>query len=322
MSPYLQLKDTVLNFIRSHPLMDDAVQHEQGDPIFVKRDVIFTHIVTDPVHSSGKRRGNNAIFTATNDGRLLKIAQWFDITGRSHSEIVDVVQVTNYEPIRAMVISRKLHSLYIASDSAVHQVDYKSCSSRHNSCFKCVRDPHCGWNAEVEPRGGCRNFGPNTNLLQDISGSIPSICDESIPKQRIQAHWGQTLYLECPVVGHLREKVSWSHVTSTGRNLLPQKSRKHLLTSENGLVIASLTRREAGRYDCSVGNVLLRSFNVTMDDKTCATPTKPMEFQQAYADWCREFERYKYAMKNWQKKQLECDAVSRKVEMPPQIPIQ
>lgn len=41
------LPDTVLNFIRSHPLMDKAVDHEHHAPVFYKRDLVFTKLVAD-----------------------------------------------------------------------------------------------------------------------------------------------------------------------------------------------------------------------------------------------------------------------------------
>jgi hypothetical protein len=41
------LSDTVLNFIRTHPLMDKAVNHEFQNPIFYKRDLIFTKLAVD-----------------------------------------------------------------------------------------------------------------------------------------------------------------------------------------------------------------------------------------------------------------------------------
>lgn len=41
------LPDTVLNFIRSHPLMDKAVNHEHSNPVFYKRDLVFTKLVVD-----------------------------------------------------------------------------------------------------------------------------------------------------------------------------------------------------------------------------------------------------------------------------------
>lgn len=41
------LPDNVLNFIRSHPLMDRAISHEHNNPIFYKRDLVFTKLVVD-----------------------------------------------------------------------------------------------------------------------------------------------------------------------------------------------------------------------------------------------------------------------------------
>lgn len=43
------LPDTVLNFIRSHPLMDSAVMHDHEKPVFFKRDVFFTRLVVDKI---------------------------------------------------------------------------------------------------------------------------------------------------------------------------------------------------------------------------------------------------------------------------------
>lgn len=41
------LPDLVLNFIRKHPLMDKAIDHEFGNPVFYKRDIILTKLVVD-----------------------------------------------------------------------------------------------------------------------------------------------------------------------------------------------------------------------------------------------------------------------------------
>lgn len=39
--------DSVLNFIRSHPLMDEAVAHKDNEPVFYMRDLFFTRLVVD-----------------------------------------------------------------------------------------------------------------------------------------------------------------------------------------------------------------------------------------------------------------------------------
>ena len=42
-----QLPDTVLNFIRKHPIMNQDVPHDAAGPAFYQRDVTFTKIVVD-----------------------------------------------------------------------------------------------------------------------------------------------------------------------------------------------------------------------------------------------------------------------------------
>ncbi len=42
-----ELPDRVLNFMRSHPLMDGDVNHEGGAPVLYKSDVVFTHLTVD-----------------------------------------------------------------------------------------------------------------------------------------------------------------------------------------------------------------------------------------------------------------------------------
>jgi len=44
-----ELPDTVLNFIRKHPLMDSDVPHDAEGPAFYKRDVVFTKLAVDQV---------------------------------------------------------------------------------------------------------------------------------------------------------------------------------------------------------------------------------------------------------------------------------
>merc|ERR1712241_705625 len=46
-----ELPDRVLNFMRTHPLMDEDVGNQGQAPVFYKRDVIFTNIVVDKVYA-------------------------------------------------------------------------------------------------------------------------------------------------------------------------------------------------------------------------------------------------------------------------------
>ena len=52
-SLFLFFLDTVLNFIRNHPLMDEAVSHENGAPVFYKGDVSFSSLVVERLTVQG-----------------------------------------------------------------------------------------------------------------------------------------------------------------------------------------------------------------------------------------------------------------------------
>ncbi|KAI5696368.1 hypothetical protein M8J75_012091 [Diaphorina citri] len=38
----------------------------------------------------------------------------------------------------------------------------------------------------------------------------------------------------------------------------------------------------------------------------CSPPGQKTEYQKAYALWCHEFQKYKSAMKTWEKKEAQC----------------
>ena len=141
------LPDSVLNFIRGHPLMDSAVSHDNGKPVFFKRDVVFTRIVVDRLEVDGVHF--TAYFAGTSTGQVYKIIEWYDQAGRVHSNLVDVLDVTTPEPVRVMEISPRHKSLYVASDSIIRQIDLLMCKSRFESCSRCIQDPYCGWDRDL-----------------------------------------------------------------------------------------------------------------------------------------------------------------------------
>jgi hypothetical protein len=146
------LPDSVLNFIRGHPLMDSAVSHDNGKPVFYKRDIIFTRIVVDRLEVDGIEY--IVYFAGTNTGMVYKVVEWSDRSGEVHSNLVDVFEATVPESIRAMEISGQHKSLYVASDSVVRQFDLLMCKGRYENCVRCIQDPYCGWDrdhAECKP---------------------------------------------------------------------------------------------------------------------------------------------------------------------------
>lgn len=179
------LSENLVTFIRSHPLMDSAVANDNGRPVFYRRDIQFTKIVVDIMQIDGI--AYTVYFAGTNTGHVYKIVEWqpqtlgaqlgldSDLGGgqqtpasstsssssssqhQAQSSLVEVIEATVPEPVRAMELSSRHKSLYVASDSQVKQIQLLNCKQRHESCMQCVRDPYCGWDRKHLE---CRHYSP------------------------------------------------------------------------------------------------------------------------------------------------------------------
>lgn len=155
--------------------MDSAVANDNGRPVFYRRDVMFTKIVVDIIEIDGIRY--TVYFAGTNTGHVYKVVEWLarsnsqldpsylnadgsSSSGSSssssssffpfgqpgaQSSLVEVIEATVPEPVRAMEISARHKSLYVASDFQIKQINLINCKQRHDSCLQCIRDPYCGW---------------------------------------------------------------------------------------------------------------------------------------------------------------------------------
>lgn len=187
------LSDNLVTFIRGHPLMDSAVANDNNRPVFYRRDVMFTKVVVDVLEIDGLRYV--VYFVGTNTGHVYKIVEWSsnlsqstmpdgagggflsalsDAIGaggssgpqsqsssggnsNSRASLVEIIEATVPEPVRALEISSRHKSLYVASDSQIRQINLLMCKQRHESCMQCVRDPYCGWDRKHLE---CRHFSP------------------------------------------------------------------------------------------------------------------------------------------------------------------
>lgn len=99
-------------------------------------------------------------YVGTNLGRIYKIVQYYR-NGESLSKLLDIFEVAPNEAIQVMEISQTRKSLYIGTDHRIKQIDLAMCNRRYDNCFRCVRDPYCGWDKEANT---CRPY--ELDLLQ------------------------------------------------------------------------------------------------------------------------------------------------------------
>ncbi|XP_065078888.1 semaphorin-2A isoform X1 [Ochlerotatus camptorhynchus] len=300
------LPDSVLNFIRSHPLMDKAVNHEHNNPVFYKRDLVFTKLVVDKIKIDILNQEYTVYYIGTNAGRIYKIVHYL-FNGESKSKLLDIFEIAQNEAIQVMEISQTRKSLYVATDYRVKQIDLAMCNRRYDSCYRCVKDPYCGWDKDTST---CKPY--ELGLLQDVGNETYDICDTSVLKKKIIVTYGQSVHLGCfvKVPEILKDQsVTWYHHSKEkGRYEIKYNPTKYIETTERGLVVISVNEADGGRYDCHLGGSLLCSYNITVDAHRCTPPNKSNDYQKIYSDWCHEFEKYKSAMKTWEKKQAQCSS--------------
>uniref|UniRef100_A0A8C2MT88 Semaphorin-6A n=1 Tax=Cricetulus griseus TaxID=10029 RepID=A0A8C2MT88_CRIGR len=145
-----EFPDDTLNFIKTHPLMDEAVPSIINRPWFLRTMVRYrlTKIAVD--NAAGPYQNHTVEINVYNPEKC------------SYDGVED-------KRIMGMQLDRASGSLYVAFSTCVIKVPLGRCE-RHGKCKKtCIasRDPYCGW---VKESGSCAHLSPLSRLAfeQDI----------------------------------------------------------------------------------------------------------------------------------------------------------
>ncbi|XP_063346885.1 semaphorin-6A isoform X3 [Pelmatolapia mariae] len=173
-----EFPDDTLNFIKMHPLMDEAVPSIANRPWFLKTMVRYrlTRIVVD--NEAGPYKNHTVVFLGSEKGIILKFLAKMNNGFLNESLFLEEISVYNPDKcsidgiedkrIIGIQIDSKSHALWVAFTSCVVKVPLSRCE-RHGRCKKsCIasRDPYCGW----VPEGACRQVVGNTKSAfeQDV----------------------------------------------------------------------------------------------------------------------------------------------------------
>nr|XP_046205936.1 semaphorin-6A-like isoform X4 [Oncorhynchus gorbuscha] len=173
-----EFPDDTLNFIKQHPLMDEAVPSIANRPWFLKTMVRYrlTRISVD--NAAGPYRNHTVVFLGSEKGIILKFLAKMNSGLLNDSLFLEELNVYNRDKcsidgvddkrIVSMQIDNQGHSLFVAFTSCVVKVPLSRCE-RHGKCKKsCIasRDPYCGWVSE----GACRQvvLDPKSAFEQDV----------------------------------------------------------------------------------------------------------------------------------------------------------
>ncbi|XP_072413185.1 semaphorin-4G [Chiloscyllium punctatum] len=239
----LDLPDTVLDFVKNHPLMDEEVRPVGGRPLFIKRNVNYTKIVVDSVTALGGRQ-YDVMFIGTVNGWLHKA-----VTIGSHTHIIEEIQLyEESQPVESLVLASTQGMLYVGSQSRVLQLAVAQCQ-KYSTCFDCVlaRDPYCAWDGSV-----CRGIQldeDRTQLIQDIVTG-KNRCTESnrVAPFQVKSRWvqrGTDVFLQCTLSSNIaiaRWKVNEEEVLGN--------DERHYYLEDGSLVIKGMQEADEGQYRC------------------------------------------------------------------------
>ncbi|XP_059192322.1 semaphorin-6A isoform X2 [Centropristis striata] len=173
-----EFPDDTLNFIKMHPLMDEAVPSIANRPWFLKTMVRYrlTRIVVD--NEAGPHKNHTVVFLGSEKGIIVKFLANMKSGFLNDSLFLEELNVYNPDKcsidgvedkrIIGMQIDSKSHALWVAFTSCVVKVPLSRCE-RHGRCKKsCIasRDPYCGWVSD----GACK----------EVVGNIKSAFEQDV----------------------------------------------------------------------------------------------------------------------------------------------
>ncbi|XP_037398830.1 semaphorin-6C-like isoform X1 [Pygocentrus nattereri] len=183
--------DSMLSFIKAHPLMDECVSSINNQP-FLTHTISgcrLTQIVVDTV--AGPYKNCTVIFLGSEDGHVLKVLMNSDLNSSQTTTLLEDIHVYNpskcNEDRRHLGLDRKVlglemdkehHALFVAFSSCIIRVPLSRCTQQFRNCRShCLssHDPYCVW----LQTGTCANVSPGFKGVfeQDITGDQSWVSD-------------------------------------------------------------------------------------------------------------------------------------------------
>ncbi|KAM8806112.1 semaphorin-4G [Eudromia elegans] len=233
------LPNSVLDFVKLHPLMGDEVK--AAAPLLLKRNVAYSRLAVDRVRALDGR-SYDVLFMGTGDGWIHKA-----VVLEAGVHIIEELQVFREpQPVESLVISHAQRSLYVGAASGVLQVPLASCA-RYGSCYDCIlaRDPYCAWDGQA-----CRAVGHSSaTLVQDVQRGTEgcrSGAARALPPPRNRTVLrGDDVLLPCEQRSNLARAV-WLLNGSEA----PSARRPHLRVGVDGLLVTDTQPEHGGEYRC------------------------------------------------------------------------
>ncbi|KAM4021859.1 semaphorin-3F isoform 3-T4 [Anomaloglossus baeobatrachus] len=255
--------DEVINFMRTHPVMYNAVYPVHRQPLLVRTNVNyrFTSIAVDQVDASDGRY--EVLFLGTDQGTVQKVIVLPKDDLETEELILEEVEVFKVpSPIKSMKISSKRQQLYVSSVSGVTHLALHRCDVYGEACADCclARDPYCAWDGKTCSRysASSKRYAEGRSRRQDVRHGNPMRqCrgyNSNANKNGMDAAQygveGSSAFLECQARSP-QASIKWILQKDNSERKKELRSEGRFLKTEQGLLIRSLQLSDTGVYHCT-----------------------------------------------------------------------
>uniref|UniRef100_A0A673H977 Semaphorin-3F-like n=1 Tax=Sinocyclocheilus rhinocerous TaxID=307959 RepID=A0A673H977_9TELE len=237
--------DEVINFMRNHPTMFNAVYPVHKRPLVVRTNVDyeFTTITVDQVAAAD---GNyEVLFLGTDRGTIHKVIVLPRDDLQTEELVLEEVEVFRQQ-------------LYVSSVVGVTHLALHRCDVYGEACADCclARDPYCAWDGK-----SCSRYSANQkrrSRRQDVKYGNPirqcrgynSNANKNTLETVQYGVEGSTAFLECQARSpHVSIKWHFQKENSDRRREI--RSDGHVVRTEQGLFLRSLQLSDGGVYLCT-----------------------------------------------------------------------
>uniref|UniRef100_A0AAQ4PS64 Sema domain, immunoglobulin domain (Ig), short basic domain, secreted, (semaphorin) 3Fb n=1 Tax=Gasterosteus aculeatus aculeatus TaxID=481459 RepID=A0AAQ4PS64_GASAC len=238
--------DEVINFMRNHPAMYNAVYPVHKRPLVVRTNVDyeFTTITVDQVAAAD---GNyEVLFLGTDKGTVQKVIVLPRDDLQTEELVLEEVEVFKQQ-------------LYVSSATGLTQLALHRCDVYGEACADCclARDPYCAWDGKScsrysasqkrrsrrqdvkygNPIRQCRGFNSNSktsNTLEMVQYGVE----------------GSSTFLECQARSP-HALIKWHLQRDNSERRKEMRSDGRILKTEQGLLLRSLQPSDSGMYQCT-----------------------------------------------------------------------
>uniref|UniRef100_A0A8C2KHZ2 Sema domain, immunoglobulin domain (Ig), short basic domain, secreted, (semaphorin) 3Fa n=1 Tax=Cyprinus carpio TaxID=7962 RepID=A0A8C2KHZ2_CYPCA len=244
--------DEVINFMRNHPTMFNAVYPVHKRPLVVRTNVDyeFTTITVDQVAAAD---GNyEVLFLGTDRGTIQKVIVLPRDDLQTEELVLEEVEVFRVRSFFKFPLH--FQQLYVSSVVGVTHLALHRCDVYGEACADCclARDPYCAWDGK-----SCSRYSANQkrrSRRQDVKYGNPiRQCRgyNSNGEETVQyGVEGSTAFLECQARSpHVSIKWHFQKENSDRRREIRSDGR--VVRTEQGLLLRSLQLSDGGVYQCT-----------------------------------------------------------------------